>query len=116
MSGDLKLTPEQVQRLEQAISNTADEAHRIVLGIGTSYQNVVGSSWSGSAATAASSKQQELEQYWSTQLKPILENLQFGLVHTRQLLTSQDEDSRAAMMRISADGPSGMATNFSSRL
>ncbi|WP_186382414.1 WXG100 family type VII secretion target [Amycolatopsis rhizosphaerae] len=108
MALPLKLTPDQVDRLANLISEKRTEAEGIVRGIYTSYQDVVGSSWMGGAASAALGKQDEFMGVWS-RLGRILDDLQSGVIGSKNLLTAQDDDDRSKINQISADaGGSGM--------
>ncbi|KAA9160152.1 hypothetical protein FPZ12_018220 [Amycolatopsis acidicola] len=117
MSDEKKLDPAQVREIQKIIEKYGLEAHMVVTGISTGVVDAVSSStWSGAAANAALSKQQdELEPYWQNNLKPILDDLESAIGRTVNLMQSQDEDDRSHLAAISADS-GGMAGNFGSRL
>ncbi|HVV11758.1 hypothetical protein [Amycolatopsis sp.] len=116
MSDEKKLDPAQLAEIQKIIDKYGVEAHMVVTGITTGVVDAVSSStFSGAAANAALSKQQdELEPYWQNNLKPILDNLHAAVGKTSNSMQNHDDEGRSHLAAISADG--GMAGNFGSRL
>ncbi|GLY64816.1 WXG100 family type VII secretion target [Amycolatopsis taiwanensis] len=99
----LKLTPDQIDRLVNLITHKKSDGEAILSNIYAGYQNIVGASWMGGAATAALGKQDEFQQEWA-RLRNILDDLQTAIVGGKNILTNQDHDDRAKINAIAAGG------------
>jgi WXG100 family type VII secretion target len=99
----VKMTPEQSDKLAQAIDEARSSAGTIVGKIYSAHADVVGASWQGGAANAALSNADGFQQEWS-RLGRILDDLQSGVVGSKNLLTNQDDDDRSRINSIPTDG------------
>ncbi|WP_027931427.1 hypothetical protein [Amycolatopsis thermoflava] len=103
----LKLDETQTQNLRTLLSDAKDQGEAICTSIHGDYAGVVGASWLGGASTAALGKQDEMLNFWKSQLAPILDTLVNGITGTTNLLTNQDLDSQNVINAI-APGSGGM--------
>jgi len=103
----LKLDDTQTQHLRTLLDEAKDQGQMLCSSIHSDYSGVVGASWLGGASNAALGKQDEMLQFWKSQLAPILDTLVNGITGTTDLLTNQDLDSQNVINAI-APGSGGM--------
>ncbi|MFB9908540.1 WXG100 family type VII secretion target [Allokutzneria oryzae] len=89
-----KLTPDQMNQLEKAIEQCGNDSLEIMNKIRSSYIDNVGGAWTGPAAMAALSKQDDFSDEWQ-KIQEILTKLLNGVTQSKnRVLDFSDEQKR----------------------